>query len=290
MEEDAQWIRLAFQMSLGGKSLDEIREVLQVERPDRTWARSLIRDILTNRTYLGEVLSAGAWIPGKHSAIIDLATFTRVAESKHSRWKGGAKANDAARTATWLVRGMTWCALCGARMRSVYSGMNDYLSCSALCGARYVAVPALDVEVATLVLDRLGDLRFKLAGSTPKSPVKVPDRQAVRDRIEKRRARAVKAYLDEVISAAELATERARLDAELAKLETSAADAAVRAAAQSPESRRALLADLRLVEKAWAVATVAIRREILVRLAVKILVEADEPARVEWREIAALLR
>ena len=56
-----------------------------------------------------------------------------------------------------------------------------------------------------------------------------------------------------------------------------------------PGARRDLLEDLAQVQNAWAVASVDIRRQILTRLAVWILVEAGEPARVEWRRIARLL-
>lgn len=282
---DAAMVRLAYERCVSGKSLDEIQEELQVERPDRGWSRCVLREMLRSRVYVGEVKAPGVgWVKGQHAPIIPVALFERAQEALTSRNKGGRKPSPTSRTTGWLVRSeIAWCGQCGARMRSVYSGPFDYLGCSAKCGVSLVRVDATDAAVSTLALARLRELRAELGGPAPETRAKrTRDFAAERAKVEQRRARAVAMAVDGTITRDELAAQKARLDAELAKIEIAADDDSRENAARDPAARRSALADVRALEGAWKRAPVSVRREVLKRLARRVIVMSGEAPKVEW--------
>ena len=67
----------------GSFTLDSLREQLAKEGVTQTTSsqpitRSKLHKILCDRSYIGEILYRGDWHPGKHTPLVDRATFSRV--------------------------------------------------------------------------------------------------------------------------------------------------------------------------------------------------------------------
>src|SRR5215210_2178459 len=121
--DDAERVRRAYAMAIRGFSLAEIAARLG-EKIDR------VKDALSCRVYLGEVLESkhGTWIRGEHPPIIDVATFAAARAGIDSRNRGRLRRGPTAppaETASWWLRDLARCALCGGKMGAAYNGRPD---------------------------------------------------------------------------------------------------------------------------------------------------------------------
>jgi DNA invertase Pin-like site-specific DNA recombinase len=313
VESEADLVRQAFERSAGGMSIANIVEWLECET-ERRWDKKSVWALLRNRLYLGQVKdAAGNWIDTPHvPRIISPELFERATSSRGARrlLRVGRPAEAGARTASWLLRGLAFCAVCGARMSAVYSKRTsneviEYFGCSSrlvrkTCDARYVRVSVADAAVNALALEHLQALRSELARPFEEAtaPVKrkaPPNLDARIGRNEAARARLVQAFAVGALEEADLRPALDKLAAERARLEALRAEEAPAApqerATVRPEERATVrpeeLADPSRVESAWHALPVAERREALSLLAGRVLLGAEGP-RVEWRPLDAV--
>lgn len=291
--EDAAVMVELYRRCVRGSSVADITAWLEDTQEGRGWSGSLVKAMLCSRVYLGEIKTPAGWVKGKHPAIVPLELWSRAQESKRSRDKGGRKPSETSRTASWLVRpSFARCGACGVPLRSAYGRHPEhtYLACRDSCGAPWARVREVDAAVEGMVLERLRGLRAELAAPppTPLAPAKLRDFAAERRRLEAALERAQRLAVDGDLDAAALRRERTRVASALERLERDQADAARATEAASPEARRALLADVRKLERLWRRATVSDRRATLEDLAEHVTVAAGEPPVVAWKSAAAL--
>jgi len=279
--------------------LSELQAWMRSVRPG-DWDRKRILSMLRGRIYLGEMLrSDGTWAPA-HPPIVTPALWQAVQAALDSRRLGGRRPAADARTASWLLRGLAACALCGSRLGASYGGHGlDYYVCGARlsrsrragqsCTAGYLRVPDVDQAVGQLVLERLGELRELLGRSDPPpAPTTGPDYAARRQALERRRERTIDLATDGTITREQLRERLAKLDAELAKLDELEAVATRAVVVRRPEVRREVLAQVTELARSWGQASVAVRREIVQTLARSIRLAVGQEPAIEWVPVAEL--
>ena len=277
-EPDASRVREIYRRCILGESLVEIANALDAKR-DR------VRDALKNRAYLGEVKdAAGHWVPGKHPPIVDPKTFADAQQSLERRRLGARASHKESETATWWLRDVARCALCGAKMSAAYGGevgaRRYYFRCYRRCTRRFVLVPWAEGQCEPLIVERLIELREELAAARDKRPdvAKSASLQERRDRLVRKRARTVEAFTDGVIDREEMRLAIKRLDEERTKL-----DALEYVPAPiTKEQRRAALSRIVELRRAWAKATPAERRTIVFALARSCMLGRDQVPRFDW--------
>lgn len=94
-----------FELYLKGYSMGKVAEILGLKQD------KLVSNIISRRTYLGNIVYNGIEYDGQHKAIIDEETFERCQEMIRSR------SVNRLTTSTYLLTGMIYCGKCGARMR-----------------------------------------------------------------------------------------------------------------------------------------------------------------------------
>lgn len=295
---DAPVIVAMFRRCARGDSLRRITLWLEEEHPRLRRDRQVIRKMLHNRVYLGEVLSSdGKWIDGQHKGIVPRDLFDRAQVSIQHRHLGGKPFSDNARTAKWLLRGIASCALCGARIGPAYGkdrkdNYIDYYACAKRtatreCACGYARVERVDAFVAAAALDRLRELRDELGGCAPEDK-KAPDFAAKRQRIEAKRERIIDMGADGTISRQEVKRRLERAENDMATLDEQERAYRAEHRARRPSVRAGLLRDVEQLEKAWKRASVARRRRILQQLAVSIALEGAAEPVVSWRSLEEL--
>jgi site-specific DNA recombinase len=81
---EAAKVRRLFQLyAYENHTLDSLKRALVIEgisyKPERpAWTRSKLYELLTDRSYIGDVDHLGTWYPGSHDPIVDRSTFERV--------------------------------------------------------------------------------------------------------------------------------------------------------------------------------------------------------------------
>jgi site-specific DNA recombinase len=284
VDGDAARVRAAFAMCASGHSLAEIAE--ELELGDKSHAR----DILRSRVYLGQIRdTAGSWITAKHPAIVDAMIFQRAQDALDARRLGGARPrNGVFETSGWMLRDVATCALCGGRMGASYAGPLDarryYYRCVKRCTSRFVRVDAIEAEAAALVVARLEELREELAREPVRSKtdaiVGLAER---RTRLQRRRERYVEAVGEGLLTRDDLRAQLAKLQAEQLRLDALEAEHARPAPLGDPATRRAALGRVGAIRTAWALASGAMRREIVGHLATACRLVQGEPPVFVWR-------
>jgi hypothetical protein len=279
----------AFRHCVAGRSVADLAEWLSDVRPDRGWSLALVKSMLRNRVYIGEVRAPSGWVRGKHAAIVPLDLWSRAQESKRSRDKGGRRPDGKSRTSTWLVRpALARCGHCGGGMRSAFGRRPEYayLICANHCGASMLRSAEVDSGVEALVLARLGELREALAhppAPPPASEPKPRDFGAERARLDAALERVQRGYVDGLLDAAAVTRERDRVRAATDRLAREEAAVERKVVGASPAARAALLADLGRQQRAWRLAPVEVRRRILEVLAGSVVLRHGEPPVPAWR-------
>lgn len=293
----------------GGESLRDVAKWLG-QHEGAPHDASAVHRMVRQRIYLGEIRigavnrKGGEWIKGQHPALITEDLWRRVqAALANRRASPGPAAHPGVTAEGLLLPGLLRCALCGRRcgaIRVTEKPWLRYYVCAKRrhrkdapegCAGAYARVEAVDDQVEPAILGRLAELREHLAARAPAvhRDVKPENFDRVRQRLEQRRARAVSAHVDGLLSAAELAAQRARLDGELAALRAREESAVRETRAANPAARGSLrraLADLR---RAWRGATPEERREHVRDLASRVELLADRSLRWTWRTIEDLL-
>ena len=90
-----------------------------VTKTGAPWPQSNIRRLLTNRFYIGRLVSKGMEVPGQHTPLVSLATFDRVQTVLTQRVRFlGTKGS----VAGFPLRGVAICASCRGRMTAERRG------------------------------------------------------------------------------------------------------------------------------------------------------------------------
>jgi site-specific DNA recombinase len=173
---EAQLIRTVFMLYLDERSLLRVAEVLNTRghrmkswttrkgehRDGGQWDKAAVLRVLTSVVYLGKIEYREVVYQGEHPAIVDEATFNRVAALLKAR-RGGA--GNSKNTFGFLLRGLIRCRACGSVMTSSCTTRKAtvyrYYTCTAVarrgrakCPVR--AVPAEAIE--RFVVERIQTL------------------------------------------------------------------------------------------------------------------------------------
>ncbi len=87
--------------------------------------KAKLQRILTNITYTGKILHKGQQYPGEHEAIIDSKTFSRVQKIIRDNGHDGGK--NVRNKHGALLKGLLYCASCGAAMAHTYAKKKNRL-------------------------------------------------------------------------------------------------------------------------------------------------------------------
>lgn len=135
-EEEAKIVRLIFDMYINGAGISEIAHYLDDNgirpRIASAFCTSRIRQILENRTYIGELKIqnkkiAEKWAQGKHDPLIDPKIFNKAQE----RLKTGESRIIKNRIPRNSLTGLVKCSECGKAMVLTHSKGVFYLKCKA---------------------------------------------------------------------------------------------------------------------------------------------------------------
>jgi site-specific DNA recombinase len=303
VEPDAEMVRSMFRRIVAGESAREIADSIRTSTPRHKLDHSRVCDCLRNRIYLGEVKdTSGAWIKGRHEAIVDPDLFARAQKALDAHRKGGPKLKSGSRTAGWIAREIGVCGKCGKRISAAYGGwpkhVTDYYRCPdrSGCRARHVRVSDVDPVVCDAVLDRLVELRAQIATGTwsrerPATPtVDVP---SARLKLASKRERLLDLAVDGTLTREDLRSRLAKLDAERDRLDAIEREQTRVDPLEDPTIRRTVLGQITELRRAWTAATPVQRRQILRLLATAVRLERGVTPVIEWRspeELAADVR
>jgi len=155
-EENAQFVKTAFEMYESGKhSLKSISQKLfemgLKSKSGRAISKQVISNMLTRRFYIGKMVWAGKEYDGKHNPIISQDMFYRVQEILRHRGKSKEKSSKH----KFLLRGITYCKVCGQKLTAERHPRGDYYRCitpydGEKCTERYIPVKSLENQLEAL--------------------------------------------------------------------------------------------------------------------------------------------
>lgn len=287
----ADVVRRIFKLCVSGKSLQQIADIVDLKR-DR------VRDVLHSRVYLGEIQDTrGEWIRGKHAPIIDAGRFQAAQDAIAGRRHAGARYRTPGvgpETSGWMLRDVAVCARCDARMGAAYAGDKGarryYYRCTKSCTRRYVPVRMAEAEMVPAVVARLLALREDIARTpgVPTQPLEAEDFDAQTAILRGRRQRIIDAYQDGDLTRDDMRGRLERLDEMMLKVEAARANASRPDPLADAASRRAVLREVRTIEKVWAQANGEGRRQIVKLLAKAVRLEAGQSPKPDWRSASEL--
>ncbi len=310
-DEAAPIILRMFHLCADGKSTRQVSAVLEEEYPDVPGLDpSAVSRRLRSRVYLGEMMPKapkrgrrGArqmdrenWTAA-YPAIVDRALWIRAQAALEKRRGLGRPGSEDARTATFLLRGLVRCGGCGYVMasHSPTPGGSTTHGGWYMCRKRdsrerrcefgpLVRHADLDAAVEADMLARLNEAIDGMVGRKGKAtatPRLVPDFDAKKEALLRKRKRIVDALANDRLSEAEARETLDDVVAALESLEAQRDEHEARTAEKSPAERRQWLATLKVMRLAWAGMTVGEKRQLISRHAEKLLVYSTGAAR--WK-------
>lgn len=280
-------VRKAFAMARRGIGLTAIAEEL------RDYDKSQVNRILRNRHYIGQVSFEGQWIPGKHPPLIDVPTFEAVQRGLTERRHGGPRpSGHQGRTATWILRDVAVCGICGARMTARYSAVVSYYMCRKYktCGAKAARVDHVEAFAGDMVEARIQELREELSRAPESAERAIPqDYASQKARLAQRRERFVEAFADGHLTREALREKLAKLDADTLTLEAREAAETAPSRLKNTLVRREALRELASLKLAWGGASAQLRRKMVRIVAVTAAIKKDHPPVITWRDAEDLL-
>lgn len=131
-------------------------------------APAVIRYILQNRIYLGEVLHKGKHYPGQHQAIVDKDLFEAV-NARYAVQSAKSQKNVRRERAVHPLSGLLYCADCGTKLKLQYG--KKFMYYQRLCDCRR-GRPG-----RTIRLDHLEDAVFAEMRKFKVEPIRIKSRQ-----------------------------------------------------------------------------------------------------------------
>jgi len=313
-EPRAAVVRQIYSLAIAGHPTSAIEAWLSDEGHETD--RAAIARRLRDRRYLGDMPARGerqsngqgaagsAWIEGTHPPIVDRITWERAQRAVASRKLAGPPGSIGSRTAGFLLRGVCRCGVCDRPLTSrgapPYSSSKHagwYLCLRPGCvGIGSARSDRIDESAGAAALERVEGLASLLATPTRATPKSAPDFAAQRARLDARLARLVEAIANGVLSLDDARGRRAELEAERRAIGSREAEHGAATASLPAEVRRAALADVATIRRAWPALKPGERRRIIGVLAERATIARNAPARrwertghalsVAWREIA----
>ncbi|WP_282803662.1 recombinase family protein [Secundilactobacillus kimchicus] len=129
-EIQAPIVRKIYQDYLSGLSMNKLKLKYDAEGHigrDKPWSLHVLRYLLTNRTYIGEVRYKTEWYIGNHEPIIDRETFDEVQTQMEYRQMKNAADYGNARPfrSKYMLSGLLHCARCGSPLSVNVSRLRD---------------------------------------------------------------------------------------------------------------------------------------------------------------------
>jgi len=115
---EASLVKQVFRLYIEGYSPKMIASRLNSEgRTHRygSWSESTVRNVLRRRTYIGEIMYAGEWYPGRHEPIISQEVFEKAQKVRLLKHDQYCSRNIRPGKAGSYLAGFLVCAQCGAR-------------------------------------------------------------------------------------------------------------------------------------------------------------------------------
>ena len=117
--EDAATVRKIYDLYIQGYSAQKIANLLGLKYD------KLVNQILTRKSNLGIICYKGKEYEGKHEAIISQETYDLAMQKMQQRSVARARPSDAFH----LLTSITYCGVCGGRMRYIKWGKDGYKLC-----------------------------------------------------------------------------------------------------------------------------------------------------------------
>jgi Skp family chaperone for outer membrane proteins len=114
-------------------------------------------------------------------------------------------------------------------------------------------------------------------------PTRKVDFTEAKAKLQRKPERYLEAFADEAMTREELKAAMAKLDVERGKLEAQEAEQTRRKPLRDRGTRRAMLTQVKTLEKAWGRTTPAERREILGEMARAVRLERGKAPVVDWK-------
>ena len=114
--KDAEKVPKVYKLYLQGLSYEKIGNILDLKG-------DTVRNILRHKVYIGEIEYKGEIYKGKHQPLVDEETFVKVQELTKKRTNNSYVHNK------YMLSGLLYCGICGARMRYHKWGGNPKLVC-----------------------------------------------------------------------------------------------------------------------------------------------------------------
>ena len=161
---------LAFELAAAGKTDREVARALNAagyrttgNRGANPFTKDTVREFLQNRFYLGELPDGnGGWLPGKHAALIDAATFAGAQGARERNATRPRRVRTTKRS-PWALSGLATCA-CGASMTAYgHADGRHRVQCSRRVQTKDCDAPTFFAEI---VEAQIGDVpaRIRRAG------------------------------------------------------------------------------------------------------------------------------
>ena len=167
-EAEAKIVRLIFDMYINGSGIAEIARYLDDNsirpRTASAFCTTRIRQILENRTYIGELKIqnkkiAEKWTKGKHDPLIDPEIF----EIAQERLKSGESRIIKNRTPRNPLTGLVKCSVCGKSMILHHSKGVFYLKCKAFrCPTVSSKLELIEAQVIEELKNELQGFKYYL--------------------------------------------------------------------------------------------------------------------------------
>nr|MDP9472134.1 recombinase family protein [Chloroflexota bacterium] len=275
----AEGLLLAFALAASGKTDRQVVRALNEagyrtsgNRGQNPFTRDTIREILTNRFYLGELPDgSGGWVGGKHGALIDPNLFDRAQRARDANTTRPLRvATDAS---PWALSGVATCGTCGKSLRAYgRSSGRRRVQCAGRAEGNGCDEPTFFADVLE---DQMGALlaRFEVPASDQavllnawrRSQSRSVDVAAERLRIRRKLDRLKDLYLEGDLDQTTWRAQKTALQEELATLPPEGDP--------DSEAGKRLAAFLRNVASAWRVATPDERNRLARQLFVEAIVE-----------------
>jgi site-specific DNA recombinase len=117
-EEEAQHVKMIFQMFREGNSINQIKNYMHKHYTSKYGTYNngrTIHSILTNPTYTGKIRHGDRIFEGQHEAIIDQEYFDEIQKMYKIHCENSPKPAAAPFSRTTLLGGLIYCGKCGAR-------------------------------------------------------------------------------------------------------------------------------------------------------------------------------
>ena len=124
-EKEVKTINYMYDQYLGGWGTQAIAKQLNgkhiTAKKAVRWSHKVIEEILQNNLYIGKITWKNETYDGQHEPIIDDDKFYKVQELMAKRKSLAVKVNNQPFKAKYMLAGITYCGVCGARMFTIKS-------------------------------------------------------------------------------------------------------------------------------------------------------------------------